>query len=103
MTNPLPPFAGTELRERREYVFLVLAGVFLGSMIMLNLIGITRFIHIGPLALAVGVLPYPITFFCTDLISELYGRRRASFVVWVGFGLNLFVLGTLWLGNLIQR
>ena len=101
MTNPLPPFAGTELRERREYVFLVLAGVFLGSMIMLNLIGITRFIHIGPLALAVGVLPYPITFFCTDLISELYGRRRASFVVWVGFGLNLFVLGTLWLGNLI--
>ncbi|MGV0036417.1 MAG: hypothetical protein ACNYPE_16250 [Candidatus Azotimanducaceae bacterium WSBS_2022_MAG_OTU7] len=36
---------------------------------MLNIIGITRFIQIGPLALAVGVLPYPLTFLCTDLID----------------------------------
>ena len=32
---------------RRERVFLILAGVFLGAMAMLNIIGITRFIHIG--------------------------------------------------------
>ena len=89
------------IRERRERVFLVLAGVFLASMTMLNILGITRFIQIGPLALAVGVLPYPLTFLCTDFISELYGRRRANFVVWVGVGLNLMVLGFLWLGQLI--
>ncbi|MCH7812699.1 MAG: queuosine precursor transporter [Planctomycetes bacterium] len=87
------------LHERRERVFLVLAGVFLGSMTMLNILGITRFIHIGPLALAVGVLPYPLTFLCTDFISEFYGRRRANFVVWVGFALNLIVIGFLWLGH----
>ena len=67
-----------ELRERRERVFLVSAGIFLGSLAMLNIIGITRFVHIGPLALAVGVLPYPLTFLCTDFISEFYGRRRRS-------------------------
>lgn len=89
------------LRERRERVFLVFAGIFLGSMTMLNILGITRFIHIGPLALAVGVLPYPLTFLCTDFISEFYGRRRANFVVWVGFLLNLIVLGFLWLGHQI--
>ncbi|MCP4250268.1 MAG: queuosine precursor transporter [bacterium] len=87
------------LHERRERVFLVLAGVFLGSMTMLNILGITRFIHIGPLALAVGVLPYPLTFLCTDFISEFYGRRRANFVVWVGFALNVIVIGFLWLGH----
>lgn len=87
------------LHERRERVFLVLAGVFLASMTMLNILGITRFIHIGPLALAIGVLPYPLTFLCTDFISEFYGRRRANFVVWVGFMLNVLVLGFLWLGN----
>ena len=86
------------LRERREAVFLVLAGIFLGAMTMLNILGITRFIHVGPFALAVGVLPYPLTFLCTDLIGELYGRRRASLVVWIGFGLNLMVISTLWLG-----
>jgi len=88
-----------ELAERRERVFLILAGVFLCAMTLLNVVGITRFIHIGPLALAVGVLPYPLTFLCTDLISELYGKRRANFLVWVGLGLNFFILGTLYLGQ----
>ena len=88
-----------EVRERRERVFLVLAGFFLCAMTMLNIIGITRFIQLGPMALAVGVLPYPLTFLCTDLISELYGRARANFMVTVGLGLNFFILGTMWLGN----
>ena len=52
-------------------------------------------------ALAVGVLPYPVTFLCTDFISELYGRARASFVVWVGLGLNCWVLLFLWLGGVL--
>jgi len=89
------------LYERRERVFLVFAGVFLGSMTMLNILGITRFVHIGPLALAVGVLPYPLTFLCTDFISEFYGKRRANFVVWVGLLLNVIVIAFLWLGHQI--
>ena len=70
-------------------------------MTLLNVVGITRFIQLGPMALAVGVLPYPLTFLCTDLISELYGRRRANFLVGVGFVLNFFILGALWLGSAI--
>jgi len=88
------------MQERRERVFLVLAAVFLCAMTLLNVVGITRFIQLGPLALAVGVLPYPLTFLCTDLISELYGRARANFLVTVGLGLNVFILGVLTLGNL---
>ena len=91
----------SRLDERRERVFLVLAGFFLCAMTMLNIIGITRFMQWGPLTLAVGVLPYPLTFLCTDLISELYGRRRANFLVGLGLALNFFILGCLWLGNSI--
>ncbi len=88
-----------ELREKRERVFLVLAGLFLCAMTMLNIIGITRFIQLGPMALAVGVLPYPLTFLCTDLISELYGRSRANFMVTVGLILNFFIIGTMWVAQ----
>lgn len=95
----LHPIEASELHARRERVFLVLAGTFIGAMAMLNIIGITRFIRIGPLELAVGVLPYPLTFLCTDLISELYGKKRASAVVWVGLAVNLLIIGTLWLGQ----
>jgi len=89
------------LHERRERTFLVLAGVFLCAMTLLNVIGITRFVQLGPMALAVGVLPYPLTFLCTDLICELYGRSRANFLVTVGLGLNFFILLVLILGNTI--
>lgn len=97
MTATVAP--SPELIERRERVFLVLAGCFLCAMTLLNVIGITRFVQLGGLSLAVGVLPYPITFLCTDLISELYGRRRANFLVTVGLGLNGFILACLWLAN----
>ncbi len=107
LVAPLHPIEASELHARRERVFLVLAGLFLGSMTMLNILGVSRFIDMSPtvfgvqipLVLAVGVLPYPITFLCTDFISELYGRRRASSVVWVGCGLNLWVVAFLWLGG----
>lgn len=87
------------IEVRRERVFLVLAGFFICAMTLLNVVGITRFVELGPLALAVGVLPYPLTFLCTDLISELYGRARANFLVTVGLILNFFILGVMWLGQ----
>lgn len=103
----------SQLRERRERVFIVLAGLFLGTLTMLNLLGISYFIKLWDtgvklwgadlvFAVAVGVLPYPITFLCTDFISEFYGRRRASFVVWVGFLLNLWVVAILWIGSQME-
>ncbi len=102
-------FPSDELARRRERVYLVLCGVFLGTLAMLNILGITRFLDLSvevfgitvPFAVAVGVLPYPITFLCTDLISEIYGRRRASFLVWVGLLLNLWVVFILWIGGLL--
>ncbi len=97
------------LHARREGVFLVLAGLFLGTLAILNIIGVTRFVDLSftvpllelrvPMPVAVGVLPYPITFLCTDFISELYGRRRANAVVLVGLLLNLWLLFILWIGG----
>jgi queuosine precursor transporter len=117
-----------KLHERRERVFLILAGIFLGTLAMLNILGISRFLVLAGIdaaegadalvwynpatwslqwgspgawtfAVAVGVLPYPMTFLCTDVISEFYGRRRANFVVFVGLLLNLWVVFILWAGG----
>ena len=112
-----PPIDPAVLHRRRERVFLILAGLFLGTLAMLNILGISRFLVLASVggdagwqwgqwgevsfALAVGVLPYPLTFLCTDLISEFYGRRRANFVVWVGLILNVWVMFILWLGGML--
>ncbi|NND81086.1 MAG: queuosine precursor transporter [Gammaproteobacteria bacterium] len=87
------------IQERRERVFLVLAGFFICAMTLLNVIGITRFVQLGPMQIAVGVLAYPLTFLCTDVISELYGRARANFLVTVGLLLNGFILLLMYVAN----
>lgn len=107
----LKPLSSQELYWRRESVFLVLSGLFLGTLAMLNIIGITRFVDLSfdipgtsreiPMVVAVGVLPYPLTFLCTDFISELYGRKRANLLVWVGLIVNLWVAFILWLGGAV--
>ena len=94
------------VQERRDFCFLLLAGLFLGTMAMLNILGLTRFVSLGsiagwPLVVAVGALPYPITFLCTDLISELWGEQKASQLVWIGLLLNLWIVLILWLGGIL--
>ena len=94
---------------RREVVFVILSGLFLGTLAILNILGISRQIDLSfnigsmriPFVVFVGVLPYPITFLCTDFISELYGKKRANMVVWTGLALNIWVLFFLWLGGVL--
>lgn len=90
---------------RREYVFLGLTGIFLGSLTMLNILSLTKTVYFQifdiDIEFVIGVLPYPITFLCTDLISEIYGKKRANAVVWVGVLLNAWVLLILWLGDIL--
>ena len=76
---------------------------------MLNILGISRFVSFPfqlfgftiPFSVAIGVLPYPVTFFCTDLISELYGKKWANYVVWIGLLINIWVVFILWLGGIL--
>ncbi len=98
-----------KIAVRREIVFIILSGFFLGTLAVLNILGISRQIDLSfnigavriPFVVFVGVLPYPLTFLCTDFISELYGKRRANMVVWVGLALNIWVLFILWLGGVL--
>ncbi len=95
--------------KKSEWVFMILSGIFLGSLTMLNILGITKFISLDfsifnttiPFPIAIGVLAYPVTFLCTDFISELYGRKRANMVVWIGLILNFWVLFIIWLGGIL--
>lgn len=101
-------------KYKRDALFLTLTGVFLTSLVLGNVIGTTKFVTIFSLELPgwlrgitpslvrdgsvytmsvpAGVIAYPFTFLATDLISELFGRKKAQLVVWVGFTMNFFML-----------
>jgi len=95
-------------REREfEFVFLVLAGLFIAALVVCNLI-VQKFFLWEPFGiedyfyLSVGILPYPITFLVTDILSECYGRRRANQVVISGLVASVFVVGVVFLADRIH-
>ncbi len=87
--------------EFKDRLFLFLSGIFLTALVLGNIIGTTKFVDIFGLIVPAGVLAYPFTFLATDLICELYGKKRAQTLVWVGFSMNIFMLGLMSLGHFL--
>ena len=86
----------------KDQFYLVLAGIFIASLVTCNLIA-NKFVTVDfgfkVFIVSAGILPYPLTFLVTDLISELYGQKKANLIVFSGFVASLFVLLFLWIGG----
>ena len=98
----------SQKRELAKNIYQLLAGLFITSLVVSNLI-FQKFFYWYPLdikllgnslfELSVGILPYPITFLITDLISEIYGKKRANQVVITGIFASFFSMGILLIAN----
>ena len=91
-------------REFALGLYLVLAALFVSSLITCNLAFRKFFAWTLPgldytFEASVGLLPYPLTFLVTDLISEVYGRKRADDVVKAGLVASLLTLGVITLAG----
>jgi uncharacterized integral membrane protein (TIGR00697 family) len=90
------------LSGNAERCYLLLAAIFIGALVVTNLIAnkfLTVDLGFKVFVLSAGALPYPLTFLVTDLLSEIYGKKRTNRVVWAGFLVSGFVLFVLWLGS----
>jgi len=89
-------------RQKADNLYLTLAGLFITALVVCNLIA-NKFVSVDlgfyTFTLSAGVLPYPITFLITDILSEMYGRKKTSRVVLMGFAALLFTILILWLGK----
>ncbi|APG61424.1 queuosine precursor transporter [Christiangramia salexigens] len=75
---------------------MVLSALFIASLVVSNLI-FQKFFYwdffgIHTFEISVGILPYPITFLITDIISEVYGKKKANQVVTTGIFASFFSL-----------
>jgi uncharacterized integral membrane protein (TIGR00697 family) len=97
-----------EKRQLAAKIYLYLAALFITSLVVSNLI-FQKFFYWYPFSgtifgsrlfeLSVGILPYPITFLITDLISEIYGKKAANRVVTAGIFASFFSMGILLLAD----
>ena len=90
--------------KQARFLYLTLAGIFISLIVSCNLIFL-KFISWDMFGVAVtisvGLLPYPLTFLVTDLISEIYGEKRANDVVKAGLVCALLVMGFTYLADAI--
>jgi len=93
-----------------QRIYLLLAALFITSLVVSNLI-FQKFFYWYPFhleifgvklfELSVGILPYPLTFLITDIISEIYGKKRANQVVITGIFASLFSLFIVLISNAV--
>ena len=97
-------------RAFADTLYLFLAALFITSLVVSNLI-FQKFFVWQPIDIAffgvplfelsVGILPYPITFLITDLISEIYGKKKANRVVVAGIFASFFSMGILLMADIV--
>ncbi len=93
--------------ELARNMYLFLASLFIAALVTCNIIA-NKFVTVDiwllgywkTFTISVGILPYPLTFLLTDILSEVYGSKRTNAVVFAGFGVSVFVLFVLWLGHI---
>ena len=85
--------------SRIETAYVVLVSAFSVVLVLTNVVGVKLFTFSffglleEPITLTSGIVTYPLTFLFTDVVSELYGKRRADFMVVLGFFLSFMMLG----------
>lgn len=90
----------TTSKNQELQLFIILSSVFIASLVSCNLI-FQKFFSIDiwlpfigdyTFEQSVGLLAYPVTFLVTDIISEIYGQKRANQVVASGLIASIFML-----------
>ncbi len=78
-----------KLANKKQWLFIILAGLFITNAITAELIS-NKLIKIGPFLTIVGIIPWPFVFIITDLLNEFYGKKAVQRLSWITAGLILY-------------
>lgn len=96
MSNPTTQIiSGDQLSSHRFKYFDIVMAAFVAVMICANIIGAGKVAQISilgmsPFVFGAGVLFFPLSYVIGDILTEVYGLKRARRVIWVGFGAAIF-------------
>jgi queuosine precursor transporter len=71
------------------YVFF---GILFTACLLISNIVSVKLIQLGPWIITAGVIVFPISYIINDVISEVWGYRKARFIIWCGFAMNLLAI-----------
>ncbi|MBL8707845.1 MAG: queuosine precursor transporter [Rhodospirillaceae bacterium] len=82
---------------RHSTLFVVVVALFVTNLLISNVIA-NKAIELFGYPLQAADLIFPISYILGDVLTEVYGFRRARRVIWIGFGCSLFAMAAIQLG-----
>lgn len=76
--------------NRKDLVFLILAGFFVTNTIVAELIGGKLVQFFGLFTQSLGIILWPVVFVLTDLINEHYGKQGVRKLTYITVGLIIY-------------
>lgn len=80
---------------------LLLTALFVICLGAANILSAAKLISIFGFTVDAGIIAYPLTFLFTDIVCEVWGKRTATRVVWVGFFANMLMMLLIWIGGIL--
>lgn len=92
--------------EKHDTFYLILMSVFISCLVTSNLIFLKFFsLKIDFLNIefnqSVGLISYPITFLITDIVSEIYGKKKANNIVIGGIFASLIAVFIVYIASIL--
>lgn len=80
-----------DIMYKTQRNLMVVSAFFVAALIISNILA-SKVVQIGFIEIPAAVIAYPVTFLCIDIISELWGKAEANFMVRLGFVVQMFSL-----------
>ena len=94
--------SGGKKVQNNESTYSLLVAIFAAILVLTNIIGVKIFTFApdmfsnglfgNPITLTTGIITYPLTFLITDIVSEIYGEKKATRMVFLGFIVSIISL-----------
>lgn len=75
----------------RAYKYLDVITVLFVTVLLISNVASSKITQIGPLSLDGGTFLFPLTYIFGDILTEVYGFKRARKVIWLGVFANILM------------
>ncbi|HAV01324.1 MAG TPA: transporter [Lachnospiraceae bacterium] len=83
-----------ESRENRDFsrMFVTITAIYVACLVLSNLVAGKMWAVSESITLPAAVILFPVTYILGDIFTEVYGFKKASYIIWLGFFLSFFAV-----------
>ena len=98
MSQQHSPASSSHTRHSPWFVCIV--ATFVTCLITANITAVKLIVVCG-LLMPAGIVIFPLSYICGDVLTEVYGYRQTRRVIWLGFFCNLLTVVAIWVGQIL--